>query len=90
LVHAGGFFFTAYKGWAPTLQVTFWWSTLWQVESRHRSQPGGGFFTKMLLKCREIPAGKLKRWFIGIGAASLSGLMPVPSAAPITAFEISH
>jgi hypothetical protein len=60
LVHAGGVFFTAYKGWAPTLQVTFWWSTLWQVESRHRSQPGGGFFTKMLLKCREIPAGKLK------------------------------
>jgi hypothetical protein len=44
-----GFFFTACKGWARTLQVTFWWSTLWQVESRHRSQPGGGFFTKMLL-----------------------------------------
>jgi hypothetical protein len=40
--------------------VTFWWSTLWQVESRRRSQPGGGFFTKMLLECREIPAGKLK------------------------------
>jgi hypothetical protein len=29
--------------------VTFWWSTLWQVESRHRSQPGDGFFAKVLL-----------------------------------------
>ena len=36
------------------------------------------------------PCWQVKRWFIGIGAASLSGLMPVPSAAPITAFEISH
>jgi hypothetical protein len=26
----------------------------------------------------------------GIGAASFSALMPVPSAAPITASEISH
>jgi hypothetical protein len=27
---------------------------------------------------------------IGIGAASFSRLMPLPSAAPITASEISH